>query len=151
MIFFLVRLELILAHFKRVQRYIVVQKYVRCVPQQYTLKQQIWDDLSHFIFTEQWRLKKEISLKLHSKIHRNRSNIHVTPAVTWLKYCRYGVKRYPITQSLNQKIHVTHIAQSHVSGLPLKPSHHSVNRHCQVKSSSSLLQLMHVTRKIQKL
>ena len=23
-------------------------------------------------------------------------------AVTWLKYCRYGVKRYPINQSINQ-------------------------------------------------
>ena len=24
-----------------------------------------------------------------------------TPAVTWLKYCRYGVKHYPINQSIN--------------------------------------------------
>ena len=26
------------------------------------------------------------------------------PAVTWLKYCRFGVKLYPINQSINQSI-----------------------------------------------
>ena len=49
---FLVRLELTPAHFISVPHYIVLQKFVRCVPQQYTSKQQIWDDQLHFILTE---------------------------------------------------------------------------------------------------
>ena len=28
-------------------------------------------------------------------------------AVTWLKYCRYGLKLYPINQSINQSINFT--------------------------------------------
>ena len=30
----------------------------------------------------------------------------VNPAVTWLKYCRYGVKLHPINQSINQKVNL---------------------------------------------
>ena len=33
----------------------------------------------------------------------NKQRAHIfLPAITWLKYCRYGVKSYPIKQSINQ-------------------------------------------------
>ena len=37
------------------------------------------------------------------KVHVSREQSRdVMPAVTWLKYCRYGVNLYPINQSINQ-------------------------------------------------
>ena len=32
----------------------------------------------------------------------DRAYAFISPAVTWLKYCRYGVKLFPTNQSINQ-------------------------------------------------
>ena len=41
---------------------------------------------------------------------QNWSQLTNLTAITWLKYCRYGVKRYPINQSSTLSIYITMIA-----------------------------------------
>ena len=49
-----------------------------------------------------------IDVKKNSEYSYLNANILTTPscytADTWVKYCRYGVKYYPINQSINQSI-----------------------------------------------
>ena len=54
--------------------------------------------------TYKWHLKTPaktiiMTLKVHDM---NRERLLMSTAVTWLKYCRYGVKLYPINQSYVQ-------------------------------------------------
>ena len=46
-------------------------------------------------------------------------NYHIPPGVTWLKYCRYGVKRYPINQQ--------HPTEPFTDKSPLYPYKQAIN------------------------
>lgn len=50
-------------------------------------------------------LKKYLFLRIFYALKfQNRTLEIIVDAVTWLKYCRYGLQHYPINQSINSSI-----------------------------------------------
>ena len=61
-----------------------------------------WTLSEHMFFDVQSNIKE---CKSHFKPLNFKCSVHVRTAVAWLKQCRYGVKLYPINQSIYTRKH----------------------------------------------